>query len=759
MTTGGGSLRPADLELHARLGIPPELLAAVASRVNDREARDQLGVKHTGDLAGVLYARLDPETGGARGYRLRRDHPEVEHGRPINKYLSSCDKPAFFFAPDVAPLLLDLSVSVVLVEAEKSALTVTASAIRSSRRVLAIGMGGCWGWRGRIGKTTDATGARVDVKGSLPDLDRLAWPDRAVVLMFDANAATNPKVQAARRALASELIGRGAQVRIADLPVEDGVNGPDDFYARHGDVALWAIVDGARPIQPENAADVLRLAALDNLHGVTLDDLEGRLRRLRDALQGADAIRRRTVRELVIAALKVEKISGAAALVDAAIGGVDDDLSSPAVAFLADDEPWPDPVDGAALLDALSDAITRYVVVPRQAVLALVLWIVLTYFDAVVNLLPLLLITSPTKRCGKTKTVEIVSGLVCRALPASNISAAALYRAIDKFHPTLLLDEADTFIGDDLELRGVINAGHTRHTARVIRCVGDDSEPTIFSTWCPKAIAMIGLPKDTLIDRSIVVRLERKAPGDTVTRLRADHVHQVFSELRRRIRRWADDHQDAMRVSDPKMPGGLHDRAEDNCRPLIAIADLAGGSWPKDARDAVLALAGSDGDDEPIGEALLADLRAIYEDTTTVPDRREPDCLTTAHATELLVGLDSKPWATYNTKSGKPISQHQLARLLKRFGVKPKKEWIARIQKSENCYRRDDLESAWNRYSPSTQVGRSEESNKDGPESTVSSRNGSQAPSDPKTAVSPIKTAVLPTFRPDDPVKRERGEV
>lgn len=335
----GDLLRPVDLEQHRRLGIPPELLAAVARRVTDKEAREHLGVKHTGDLAGVLYARLDPETGDPRGYRLRRDHPEVEDGKPRDKYLSSVDQPALFFPPGAGPLLTDITVTVAMVEAEKSSVALTAAAARTGRPLLRIGTGGVWSWRGRIGKTVDASGARVDEKGPLPDLDRLAWRERDVVILFDANAKTNPSAQAARRALATDLTNRGARVRVAAVP---DVNDPDDFVGTHGDAALWALVDGARPMQPASAADVLRLAGLDDIHGVTLAELEGRLRRLKDGLQGADALRRRTVREMLVAALKAEKISGAAVLADAAIGGLDEtDLGGPAAALIADDVPWP----------------------------------------------------------------------------------------------------------------------------------------------------------------------------------------------------------------------------------------------------------------------------------------------------------------------------------------------------------------------------------------------------------------------------------
>jgi hypothetical protein len=136
---------------------------------------------------------------------------------------------------------------VIIPEAEKSSLAIMAAGARAERRVLAVGCGGCWSWRGRIGKTEDASGARVDETGVLPDLDRITWTNRDTIILFDTNAATNAKVQAARRALAGELAKRGAKVRIADLPPEDGINGPDDYIGKHGDVALFAVIDSAQP--------------------------------------------------------------------------------------------------------------------------------------------------------------------------------------------------------------------------------------------------------------------------------------------------------------------------------------------------------------------------------------------------------------------------------------------------------------------------------------------------------------------------------
>lgn len=740
-------LTKTDLELHAGLGITSELLAdALVQRVTDHEAREALSSRRAGNLAGVLYPYLNPINGHRVTCRLRRDHPEVEGGRPKDKYLSPYgDRRHLYFAPGAALLLADASIPVVFVEAEKSALALTAASACAGRSVLAMGTGGCWGWRGTIGKDVDVSGARVDEKGPCADFDLVTWVEREAIILFDSNTILNSKVQAARRALAEELVARGANVRIGDLPVEEGINGPDDYIGRYGAQALWTIVDAARPVQPSTSEEVLQWARLDHVVEVGLAQLEERLRHLPDLLRGADALRRRTVRELVISKLKAAKVSGAPALVDAAIGALDDGGTDAGPQLLADDPPWPEPVDGVVLFNTLAETLTKYVVLPSpHTARAIVLWVVLTYMEAATNLLPLLLVTSPTKRCGKTRTLELLAGLACRALPVSNITAAALYRSIDRFRPTLLIDEADTFLNDDPEMRGVINAGHTRHTARVIRCVGDDSEPTLFSTWCPKLVAMIGVPKDTIVDRSVVVRLERKGPGEPVVRLRSDTVPQLFGDLRRQLRRWADDHLDAMRRTDPAMPRGLHDRATDNWRPLVAIGDLAGGTWSALAREAAMALAGNCDDDEPIGEELLADLWRIFNDE----DHTQQDCLSTARVTELLGGLETRPWAAY-AKGARPISQHQVARLLRRFGVRPIKAKLS--GKATNVYLRADLQTAWDRYTPATGFGTPEPVSISGTESTILSRNRPNEGSDPGSALSSIATAVVPRFQPEIP--------
>lgn len=240
------SLTPDDIARHTRLGIPVAMLIDHrVQRLDDEDARRAFPSRVPGDLSGVRYPYVDPETGAIVTSRLRRDHPEIENGRPKNKYLSPFgDVRHLYFPVGAARWLADPSVPAVIVEAEKSVLAITAASERAGRPVLVIGTGGCWGWRGRIGKTTDATGARVDEQGPLPDFGRVTWTARDTIIVFDGNVAINPAVREARRACAVELRRRGARVRLGSVPTDDpAINGPDDLIAERGDAALWRVLD------------------------------------------------------------------------------------------------------------------------------------------------------------------------------------------------------------------------------------------------------------------------------------------------------------------------------------------------------------------------------------------------------------------------------------------------------------------------------------------------------------------------------------
>jgi putative DNA primase/helicase len=154
------------------------------------------------------------------------------------------------------------------------------------------------------------------------------------------------------------------------------------------------------------------------------------------------------------------------------------------------------------------------------------LLIVLTYLHDAVDILPILLVTSPEEECGKSTLLKLFLFLSNRPLPASNISASAIFRTMEAHCPTLILDEADSYLQENEEMRGVINSGHEREFAYVIRNVSlpnGELIPSEFSTWCPKAIAMIGMPKRTILSRSVHIRLGRKPKNAKTEKLKKKH--------------------------------------------------------------------------------------------------------------------------------------------------------------------------------------------------------------------------------------------
>jgi Protein of unknown function (DUF3631)/Bifunctional DNA primase/polymerase, N-terminal len=352
-------------------------------------------------------------------------------------------------------------------------------------------------------------------------------------------------------------------------------------------------------------------------------------------------------------------------------------------------KPWPERVDGSELLEALAIAFEDHVVMSRAAATAAALWIVHTYAHAAAVHSPLLGVTGPTKRVGKTTVLRLIKQLVPTPLPAANVTAATVFRAIEAWHPTLIIDEADAFLHDKGELRSVLDSGHERQFAFVLRCVGDEHEPTLFSTWCPKAVAFIGRLHPTLEDRMIKLELRRKTAAEKVKRLSTD---DPFETLRRQCLRWTKDNLAALKDARPQMPKELNDRACDNWRPLFAIAEVAGGGWLTEARAAARALSAVD-DDETYAIVLLGDLRKLFEDEAADGGKN----LSSMRIVEKLAAMDDRPWPEF--KNGKPITPHGVARLLKGFKIKPRS---VRHDDDEisSGYKPEQFADAWKRYLP-----------------------------------------------------------
>ena len=216
-------------------------------------------------------------------------------------------------------------------------------------------------------------------------------------------------------------------------------------------------------------------------------------------------------------------------------------------------EPWSEPVDGAVLLTTIADVVKRFIICEPDTANAVALWVAMTWFIDVIQVAPLAVITAPEKRCGKSMLLFLIGRLVSRPLMSSSISPSALFRSVDTWGPTLLIDEVDACLKDNEELRGLINCGHTRDSAFTIRCVGDDHTPKKFNVWGAKALSGIGHVADTLMDRSIILELRRKLSHESVDRIR--HAEPgLFHELCQKLARFAEDTSDQVRLARPDLP-------------------------------------------------------------------------------------------------------------------------------------------------------------------------------------------------------------
>ncbi len=349
-------------------------------------------------------------------------------------------------------------------------------------------------------------------------------------------------------------------------------------------------------------------------------------------------------------------------------------------------EPYEYEIDGAMLLNSISEELSKYIILPEGAAEAIAAWTVLTYCQDAFRILPLLGIISPVKRCGKTLLLETLQGIVNKGLTASNISPPAVFRTVDKYHPTLLIDEADTFLKDNNELRGVFNSGHTRTTAFVIRVEGENHEPVKFSTWGPKAISMIGTLPDTLKDRSIIIKLRRKTLNENTAKLDIDFEAECF-DIRRKCQRWANDNLDELSITRPDIPQTNSDRMTDNWMPLFAIAEVAGDSWPELIRKSMLGM--FDSTDDSTGPKLLQDIQDIFD--SHLGERIFSDDLV-----EALKDKKESPWCDWNR--GKGLTQNGLARQLKPFSIKSKTMRIG--ENLKKGYELDSFNDAFKRYIP-----------------------------------------------------------
>jgi len=360
------------------------------------------------------------------------------------------------------------------------------------------------------------------------------------------------------------------------------------------------------------------------------------------------------------------------------------------------------PQELAAILDEIVATIKQFVIIGDDEAIALAVWAVHTYLFRQRDAVAYVAIQSPEKRCGKTTLLSVLAGLADKALVASNVSVGALFRAIDEAGPTLLIDEADTFLGHNSVMRGILNCGNTRRTAFVLRIaerkhrkraadpgpVEGQSNVVRYSCWCPKVVAMIGNVPETLADRSIVINMVRKLVSEECAPLSEFNPEPI----QRKCARWALDNTKAVHDYPRQELRMVSDRASDTYEPLMVLARLAGGDWPDQLTKAATKLCSHE-NTEAESASLLLDTMAVF---IVMGAKR---ILSRTLAAQL---KGKSGWAVYDITSRQEVSELGVARILRRYGIKPVNVRVG--EEVSKGYKWEQFTGALERYVPKSDI-------------------------------------------------------
>jgi Protein of unknown function (DUF3631) len=355
-----------------------------------------------------------------------------------------------------------------------------------------------------------------------------------------------------------------------------------------------------------------------------------------------------------------------------------------------------DKISPQELFQKVEKFLGRFVCYPSEhAHVANVLWVAHAHCMDAWESTPRLAALSPEPASGKTRLLETTALLVPNPIEAINVSVAYLFRKVvsEEGPPTILFDEIDTVFGpkakENEETRALLNAGH-RRGAVAGRCVakGKTVETEEIPAYCAVALAGLGWLPDTILSRSIIIRMRRRHAGERIEPFR----HRVHSreghQLRDALAVWAAGIVNELAKTYPEMPEGVEDRDADVWESLLAVADSVGGEWPRRAREAAVSLVSDVKEAEPsLGIRLLADCKTISSG---------------AHATftnVLLKALHELPEAPWSDLKGKPLNDRGLALRLRQYGIKSKQVRIGDV--TLKGYEWVDFVDVWKRYLPS----------------------------------------------------------
>ena len=347
------------------------------------------------------------------------------------------------------------------------------------------------------------------------------------------------------------------------------------------------------------------------------------------------------------------------------------------------------PIRGALLVSLVEQYFLDYIVLSPGLPLVLSVWVVGSYLFDVFDSFPYLSVTSPTKRCGKTRLGELIELLCSRPQLTVNLSEAALFRLIERDRPTLIIDEAETLSNPTSErsqnLRSVLQAGF-RKGAVVPRCVGKDHDVKDFSVFCPKVIIAIGALPDTLRDRSVLVLMRRRRQSEQVRRFRRRLVTDMLEGTSNLIKVWCEKHRSTVEEKYSGLDlGFLQDREADVWEPLFSILSVADPKRLGEMQEVALRLSKEKNAldvDDSLGLRLLTDIRRIFA-------KAKLRSLSTADLMKDLQALPENSW--------EDVTPVKISRILRPFGIAPRQVWTE-AGRNLRGYDLEDFKQAFERY-------------------------------------------------------------
>jgi hypothetical protein len=351
------------------------------------------------------------------------------------------------------------------------------------------------------------------------------------------------------------------------------------------------------------------------------------------------------------------------------------------------------PPSTAAILEEVKSSIRRFVILPsEEALIGVSLWTLHTWAIEAAHATPYLLVVSPVMRSGKTRLVETLACLVANPWAISNPTEAILFRKLHQGGVTMLVDEVDALFRSSQErtepIRSVLNSG-TRRGSTIPRCKGDTFEVVDFEVFAAKALFGIDegnrIPA-TIRDRSIEISMKRKTSDEPIERFIHRKALALLEPTRERLFSWAEANIEQLQATEPKLPESLNDRAAEGWEPLFAIADLSGPEWGKEARDAAIILSGEEEEEATYSLMALAEIEKLLGSSLTIG---------TAEIIEALNKEDQLPFGDW--RKGEGINARALAKILKPFGIRPKKVRLSSGETRQG-FHRSQLEESFRRW-------------------------------------------------------------